>query len=70
MTQDGPKMVHFGPKKAKHGRLVNAQKGPKGAKMVNLSIVNHLGSLLGTSGPFWVISDKNDFWPQMDKRRV
>ena len=36
MTGDGPKMVHFGPKMAKHGRLVNVpkwskrvQKGPK-----------------------------------------
>ena len=26
MTGDGPKMVHFGPKMAKHGRLVNAPK--------------------------------------------
>ena len=36
MTGDGPKMVHFGPKMARNGRLVNApkwskrvQKGPK-----------------------------------------
>ena len=26
MTGDGPKMVHFGPKMAKHGRLVNVPK--------------------------------------------
>ena len=29
MTGDGPKMVHFGPKMAKHGRLVNVPKWPK-----------------------------------------
>ena len=53
ITGDGQKMVHFGPKTAKHGRLVNApkwskrvQKGSKGTKMVNLSIFDHLG-------PFW-----------------
>ena len=32
MTGDGPKMVHFGPKMAKHGRLVNAPKWSKGAQ--------------------------------------
>ena len=35
--------------------------------MVNLSLFDHLGPLLGPSGPFWTISDKNDFLPQMDK---
>ena len=29
MTGDGPKMVHFGPKMAKHGRLVNVPKWSK-----------------------------------------
>ena len=29
MTRDDPKMVYFGPKIAKHGRLVNAPKGSK-----------------------------------------
>ena len=29
MSGNGPKMVHFGPKMAKHGRLVNAPKGSK-----------------------------------------
>ena len=48
MTGDGPKMVHFGPKLAKHGRLVNVPKGPKGTIMVNPSVVDHLGP----SGPF------------------
>ena len=32
MTGDGPKMVYFGPKLAKHGRLVNAPKWSKGAQ--------------------------------------
>ena len=38
------------------------QKGPKENKMVNLSLFEHLGSLLGPSGTFWTISDKNDFF--------
>ena len=29
MTEDGPKIVHFGPKVAKHGRLVNVPKWSK-----------------------------------------
>ena len=29
MTVDGPKMVHFGPKMAKYGRLVNLSKWSK-----------------------------------------
>ena len=29
MTGDGPEMVPFGPKRAKHGRLVNVSKWPK-----------------------------------------
>ena len=29
--------------------------------MVNLSVFDHLGPILGPSGPFWTISDKNDF---------
>ena len=45
MTWDGPKMVHFGPKVAKHGRLVNTPKWskrvPKGPKLVNLSVFDH-----------------------------
>ena len=38
------------------------QGGPKGTKMVNLSVFDHLGPLLGPSGLFWTISDKNDFF--------
>ena len=46
------KMVHFGPKMAKHGRLVNevVPKGPKGTKMVNRSVFDYLG-------PFWAYLD-------------
>ena len=35
--------------------------------MVNLGLFDHLGPRLGPSGPFWTISDKNDFLSQMDK---
>ena len=48
-----------------HSKVV--QKGPKGTKMVNLNIFDHLGPILGPSGPFWTILDKNDFLPHMDK---
>ena len=48
-----------------HSKVV--QKGPKGTKMVNLNVFDHLGPILGPSGPFWTILDKNDFLPQMDK---
>ena len=48
-------------------RSKGVQKGPKGTKMVNISLFDHLGPRLGPSGPFWTISDKNDFLPQMDK---
>ena len=43
-----------------HSKAV--QKGPKGTKMVNLSVFDHLGPILGPSGPFWTILDKNDFF--------
>ena len=43
-----------------HSKVV--QKGPKGTKMVNLSVFDHLGPLLDPSGPFWTISDENDFF--------
>ena len=52
MTGDGPEM-------AKYGRLVNVQNGPKGTKMVSLSVFDHLELFLGPSGPLWTISDKN-----------
>ena len=57
-----PKMVHFGPKMVKHGRLVNppkwskgAQKGPNGQPKSFWTF----GTLLGPSGPFWTISNNN-----------
>ena len=43
-----------------HSKVV--QKGPKGTKMVNLNVFDHLGPILGPSGPFWTILDKNDFF--------
>ena len=42
MTGDGPKMVHFGPKMAKHGRLVNA---PKYIICITCTLCIHLLSL-------------------------
>ena len=46
------------------------QKGPKGTKMVNLSVFDHLGPLLGPSGTFWTILDKNDFVAPNGQSRV
>ena len=51
-----------------HSKVV--QKGPKGTKMVNLSVFDHLGPILGPSGPFWTISDKNDFFAPNGQSRV
>ena len=47
-----------------------AQKSPKGTKMADLSVFDHLGPLLGPSGPFWTISDKNDFFAPNGQNRV
>ena len=46
------------------------QRGPKGTKMVNLSLFDHLGPRLRPSGPFWTISDKNDFFAPNGQNRV
>ena len=74
MTGDGQKMVHFGPKMAKHGRLVNVtkwskrvQKGSKGTKMVNLSVFDHLEPYWAHLDPFQPFQAKMIFLPQMDK---
>ena len=49
-------------------RLKVVQKGPKRTQMVNLSVFNHLGPLLGTSGPFFgPFQTEMIFLPQMDK---
>ena len=42
--------------------IFSVEKGPKGTKMVNLNVFDHLGPILGPSGPFWTILDKNDFF--------
>ena len=47
MTGNGPKIFHFGPKMAKHDRLVNA---PKWFKRVHLSVFDHME-------PFWAHLD-------------
>ena len=51
MTGDGPKMVHFGPKLAKHGRLDKFPKWSKWDQNGQPRFFDHLGP----------------FWPQMDK---
>ena len=50
-----------------HSKAV--QKGPKGTKMVNLNVFDHLGPILGPSGPFWTILDKNDFFAPNEQSR-
>ena len=58
-TGNDPKMVHFGPKIAKHGRLVNVpkwfkrvQKGPKWSTKVFLTIWDPFWAHLNPFGPF------------------
>ena len=65
MTGDGPKITYFGPKLAKHVKLVivpkwskRVQKGPKWSTQVFFTIWDPFGR----SGPIWNISDKNDFF--------
>ena len=41
-----------------------------GSKMVNLNVFDHLGPFLGPSGPFWTISEKNDFVAPNGQNRV
>ena len=70
MTGDGPKMVHFWPKIAQHGRLVNVKSGLKGFKRGQYGKPKcfwPFGTFWGPSGSFWTISDNNDFLPRMDK---
>ena len=43
--------------------LSTLQSGPKGTKMVKLSVFDHLGPLLGPFGPFGTILDKDDLLP-------
>ena len=59
MTGNGPKKVHFGPKLAKHGRLVNVPKWSKRDQNGQPKCYWPLGTLLGPSGPFWTVSNKN-----------
>ena len=50
--------------------LSTLQSGPKGSERDQNGQTKcfwPLGTLLGPSGPFWTISDKNDFLSQMDK---
>merc|ERR1711894_826855 len=72
--QFGPKWTIFWTKLAKHGRPVSVpkwskrvQKGPKGTKMVNLSVFDHLGPFWAHLDPFGPFQTKMNFLPQMDK---
>ena len=51
-----------------HSKVI--QKGPKGTKIVNISVFDHLGPVLGPSGRFWSISDKHDSFASNGKSRV
>ena len=74
MTGDVPKMVPFGPKMAKHGRLVNVpkrskrvEKGSKGTKMDNLSVFDHLGPFWTQVDPVGPFQKKMNFLPQIEE---
>ena len=60
--KNGPFWTKYGQtwQACQHSKVV--QKGPKGTKMVNLNVFDHLGPILGPSGPFWTILDNNDFF--------
>ena len=70
MTGDRPNMSILDQKWPNMAGLSTLQRGPKGTKMVNLSLFDHLGTLLGPFGPFWTISDKNDFFAPNGQNRV
>ena len=59
-----PKKIYFGPKRPNIAGLSTFQSGPKGYKRDQNGKPKcswTFGTLLGTSGPFWTISDKNEF---------
>ena len=70
MTGNGPKMVHFGPKIANHGRLVNVPKRSKRGQNGQPKCFRSFGSLLDSSGRLWIISDKNEFCAPNGQSRV
>ena len=59
-----PKNVPFW---TKHGRLVNVQSGPKGTKMFNLSVFDHLGPFWAHRDLFGSFQTKMNCLPLMDK---
>ena len=54
MTGDGPKVIHFGPKIAKHGRLVNGSKESKRNQNGQPKYFWPFGTLFG---PIWTLLD-------------
>ena len=50
--------------------LQSGPKGPKSDQNGQPKSFDHLGPHLGPSGPFWTISDKNDFFAPNGQSRV
>ena len=67
MTGDGPKMVHFGPKMAWHGRLFNVPKWSKRVQNGQPNCFDQLGPFLAHLDPFGQFQIRNDLLSQMDK---
>ena len=67
MTGDGPKMVHFGPKMAWHGRLFNVPKWSKRVQNGQPNFFDQLGPFLAHLDPFGQFQIRNDLLSQMDK---
>ena len=53
MTCECPKLVHFGPKMAEHGGLVNVPKGPKKVKLTVFDWLGPFWAHLDPFGPIW-----------------
>ena len=51
-------------------RSKGVQKGPKGSKMVNLSVFDHLGPFWAHLDPFGPFQTKMNFLPQMGVAEV
>ena len=65
MTGYGPKMVHFGPKRAKHG-LSTLQSGPKEPER-DQGVFDHLEPFWAHLDPFGPFRTKMTFLPQTDQ---
>ena len=61
-------MVHFGPNWPNMAGLSAFQSGPKGTKMVNLSVFDHLGPFWANLDPFGPFQTKIIFCPKWTKK--